>query len=127
MGRGAASARIRERRAPQAVAAEAALSHPYRRTRSNGLLLRLDLGLGGCRRRWGDARSAHGRRPQVLSQRSQLPAGVRTLRRGLPLALSRGGGLHAPGIGSAGVHTLAGTLSAPEPPETRRLGGGTGG
>ncbi len=83
-----------------------------RRARSDRVLVRLDLGLGGRRRRCANAQRAGGRGAAVLFQRPSLPDPIRAVGRGLFVALSGGGGLHAPGVGARRVRPLAVRLPA---------------
>ena len=58
--------------------------------------LRPDLGLGGRRRRCGDAPLVDGCGAAFLCRRPQLPAALRTFGPGFPVPLPRRGRLHAP-------------------------------
>ena len=110
----------RSRRAHQALAAGFVLPDSRRRTRSDRVFVRLDLGLGGSGRRCGDAHAARGCGATFLRRRPQLPAELRAFGPGFSFAVPRRGGLHAPSARSRGIHALADNLPAGDPEECAR-------
>ena len=73
------------------------LNYPIRsrRAQPDGLRLRTAAGLGRRIRRCRNCAAARRPRAHLLPGGPQLPAGLRTVRRGLPVALPRRGRLHA--------------------------------
>ena len=93
---------------------------PLGRTQPDCFRVRIDLGLGrGDRRRRHDP-AARPSRPDLLREGSRLRAGVRALRRRLPVAVPRRGRLHAAGPGSRRVRDLAAGVPAGDPAGRQR-------
>ncbi len=84
------------RRPPARVAAEAPLPDPNRRAQPDRIRLRPGPRLGGNRRRHPDDRARFRGRAPVLPRRRLVPAGLRAVGRGLPVAVPRRGRPHAP-------------------------------
>ena len=110
----------RSRRAHQTLAAGSVLPDSRRRTRSDRVFVRPDLGLGGCRWRCGDAQAARGCGATFLCRRPQLPVELRAFGTGFSFAVPRRSGLHAPRARSRGIRALADNLPAADPEECAR-------
>ena len=114
------AARERSRRAHQTLAAGFVLSDSRRRTRSDRVFIRPDLGLGRSGGRCGDAQAARGCGAAFLRRRPQLPVELRTVGTGFSFAVPRRSRLHAPSARSRGIHSLADNLPAGDPEECAR-------
>ena len=94
------------------LAAQAALSHPRGRARSDGVRIRPDLGLGQCHRQYADDAASPDQGRRVLSARPGLSARLRTFRAGFSVAMPGGSGFHASRARAEGIRKMAHGLSA---------------
>ncbi len=109
---GAAAARGGIRRAPAHVAAPPALPDPRGGTQPDRVCVRPGPRLGAHRRGRGNAPADRIACARILRRGRRMPARLRALRRGFPVAVHRRSGPHATAAAVAGVRDLAAAIPA---------------